>query len=238
MAARPGSRLERWSSPGRGGRVDGPIGDAGGLRHGVVEPVDRGLDPGADVDDQPAAALGRPGEGVDDVVDVDEVAGLGPVAEDRAGLAGQQPAGPDGDHAGFAVGVLPRPEHVGQGQGGVLEAVQLPVGVEVVAHHLLGHAVGRDRSLRMGLLDRELGRVRVAVDRAPAGGEHHLAGARGPGPLEHLQAADHVDLGVVDGPGHRDPDIGLGGEVEDHLRPAAGHQVDDVGGCGCRAGGR
>ena len=74
-----------------------------------------------------------PGEGVDHVVDVDEVPRLLPVAEDRARLAGQQPAGEDGDHAGLAVGVLAGPVDVGQGQGGELEAVQLAVGGEVVA---------------------------------------------------------------------------------------------------------
>ena len=53
---------------------------------------------------RPAAPVGGPHEGVDDVVDVDEVTGLGAVAEDRARLAGQERAGEDGHHAGLAVG--------------------------------------------------------------------------------------------------------------------------------------
>ena len=44
--------------------------------------ADRRLHAGADVDDEPAAPLAGPHEGVDDVVDVDEVAGLATVAGD------------------------------------------------------------------------------------------------------------------------------------------------------------
>ena len=37
------------------------------------------------------------------------------------------------------------------------------------------------------------------------------------------------------GPGHRDADVGLGGEVEHDLGLAAGDQVDELGRRGCRA---
>ena len=51
----------------------------------------------------PPPRVGGPHEGVDDVVDEDEVAGLLAVAEDRARLRRQQAAGEDRDHAGLAV---------------------------------------------------------------------------------------------------------------------------------------
>ena len=78
MPARPGSSALRASSPVRAGAVDGrarstPAASA----MACVELVDRGLDAGADVAEQAAAPVGGPHEGVDHVVDVDEVAGLG-----------------------------------------------------------------------------------------------------------------------------------------------------------------
>ena len=75
-----------------------------------------------------APPLAGPGEGVDNVVHINKITGLLAVAEDQAGLARQQAAGEDGDHPRFAMGVLARPVDVGQGQGRVLQAVQLPVG--------------------------------------------------------------------------------------------------------------
>ena len=148
MAARAGSRLIaiQLSTSGRERAGPGPVRPGMG-GHGGVEIVDAGLVAGADVEHQAASPPGRPGKGVDDVVDEDEVAGLAAVAVDGAGLAGQEPAGEDGHHSGLSVGVLAGAVHVGQGQGGELEVVQLPVGGQVVADDLLGHPVGRERAV-------------------------------------------------------------------------------------------
>ena len=136
--------------PGRAGACSGRRRSTPAwVGHGGVELVDAGLVAGADVEHQAAPPVGRPGEGVDDVVDEDEVPGLAAVAVDGARLAGQEPAGEDGHHSGLAVRVLAGPVHVGQGQGGELQVVQLPVGGQVVADDLLGHPVGRQRPLRM-----------------------------------------------------------------------------------------
>src|SRR5439155_11690401 len=116
---------------GPGGRISRRAGNAGGGRHGAVELVDGRLDAGADVDQQPVTLGGRPGEGVDDVVDIDEVPRLLAVPVDRALLAGQQQAGEDGDDASLAVGVLAGAVHVRQGQDSELHAVQVPVGGQV-----------------------------------------------------------------------------------------------------------
>ena len=226
-AARPGSRQLRCSSPGRAGAYIGRLVDAGIAGHGGVKLVDAGLDAGADVAQQAAAPLAGPGKGVDHVVDEDKVPGLLAVAENQAGLARQQAAGEDGHHPGLAAQVLAGAVHVGQRQGGVLQPVQLPVGEQVVAHGLLGHAVRRQRPLGLRLLDRQL--FGVAVDRPPARREHHLAGARRPSPLEGPQRPQDVDVGVEHRVGHRDPDVGLGGQVEDDLGLAPGHQLDQVG---------
>ena len=146
------------------------------------------------------------------------------------GSPGQQAAGEDGDHAGLAVGVLAGAVDVGQGQGGELEVVQLAVGVRGSRRPPSWPRRRATRALRVRLLDRQLGRVGLAVERAAAGGEHHLAGCRpARAPSSTWSAADDVDVGVEDRPGHRDPHVGLGGQVEDHLGPAPGHQLDDAG---------
>ena len=60
--------------------------DAGGGRHRLVQLVDRRLTPVPMLMSRPPPFVGRPDERVDDVVDVDEVARLLAVAEDRARL--------------------------------------------------------------------------------------------------------------------------------------------------------
>ena len=119
-----GSSAERASSPCRAGACTAGASTPAARGHGVVELVHRGLDAGADVAEHARAPVGGPDERVDDVVDVDEVAGLLAVAEDGAGLAGEQPPGEDGDDAGLAVRVLTGAVDVGQGQRGELEPVQ------------------------------------------------------------------------------------------------------------------
>ena len=50
-----------------------------------------------------------------------------------------------------------------------------------------------------------------------------------PGTLQNPEGPDHVHVGVEDRLGHRDPNVGLGGQVEDHFGPAAGHELDHLG---------
>ncbi len=187
---------------------------AGAVGHDGGQPVDRGLRPRADVADEPASPVGGPHEGVDHVVDVDEVAGLLAVAEDDEGQAPQQALGEDGHHAGLAVGVLARAVHVGQGQGAELEGVQLTVGLEVVDGRLLGDAVGRQRTVGQRLAQWQLRVVRLPVEGPATGGEHHTPATGQPGALEYPEGAEQVHVGVEHRVGHRHPHVGLGGQVE------------------------
>ena len=91
----PVRRAKRPTSRGPPRRPLG-LGVAG---HEALQLPDRGLRAGADVDDQPAASRRRPHEGVDGVVDVDEVARLAPVAVDGAGLPGRLGVDEGGHHA-------------------------------------------------------------------------------------------------------------------------------------------
>ena len=80
-----------------------------------------------------------PDECVDDVVDEDVVAGVGAVAENLRGLAGEQCSREDGDHAGFTVRILARAVDVGRRDVRALQAVEIAEGVEVdLAGHLAG----------------------------------------------------------------------------------------------------
>jgi hypothetical protein len=185
MAARSTSRLERSSSPGRSGALTDCVHPGLG-GHGAVELVDRRLVAGPDVADQAAAPGGGPHEGVDHVVDEDEVPGLLAVPEDGHRLAAQQALGEDGHHAGLAVGVLPGPVHVGQGQGGELQGVQLAVGHQVVDAPPSWTPRRATAAGGVGLAHREVLGGRLAVEGAPAGGEDHPFGLGLPGPLETL----------------------------------------------------
>ena len=137
------------SCPGRS--VDGPQRAARAPGHRLVELEDRRLDAGAHVDEKTPAPLARPGQGVDDVVDEHEVAGLRPVAEDRAALPGREVSGEDGHDTCLAVGILTRSVDVAQGERAELDVVQLPVGLEVVDHDHLADPVRRRRDMRKRL---------------------------------------------------------------------------------------
>ena len=141
----------------------------------VVQLGDRGLLGGADVHHEASAAARGAGEGIDDVVHEHVVAGLAPVSEDDAGPARDEVAGEDGHHAGLAVGVLTGAVDVGEGQGGELDPVQLPICDQVVDGRLLRHAVGRQRPVRLVLVDGQVGAVRLAIERAPRGREDDLS---------------------------------------------------------------
>jgi len=125
----------------------------------------RGFHGGADV--EPLTAAGRAGrfdERVDHVIDEHVVAGVRAVAEHPGGLAGQQGLSEDRDHPGLAVRVLARPVDVREGKGGELEPVQLAICDQVVDGRLLRHAVGRQWPVRLTLVDRQVGGLRLAED--------------------------------------------------------------------------
>ena len=91
------------------------LGDA---RAQLVQLDDRGLAAGPDVED--AAILAeRRGRRARDVADVDVVAGLRPVAEDRRLLAARERAEEDRDDARLAVRILARAVDVPVAQGDV-----------------------------------------------------------------------------------------------------------------------
>ena len=81
----------------------------------------------------------------------------------------------------------------------------------------------------VGLAHRQVLRCGLAVKGPAAGGEDHPFGFGLPGPLEDVQRADDVHLGIEGRAGHRDPNIRLGGQVEDELRTATGHELDHGG---------
>ena len=82
-AGAAGSSAERCSSPGRAIAYRAGSSKPASSRHRVEQLLHARLDAGADVHDEPAAAVRGADERVDDVVDVHEVAGLLAVAEDR-----------------------------------------------------------------------------------------------------------------------------------------------------------
>ncbi len=111
--------------PDRGGRAISAGGARGHCRCDRVEQlVHRGLLARPDVQEHPSPALAGPDEGVHDVVDEDEVAGLAPVAEDHALLAVEEAAREDGDDTRLTVGVLARAVDVGERERDEVEPVQ------------------------------------------------------------------------------------------------------------------
>ena len=223
-AARVERRPQQLARPLR--RPVGCLAVAGEPGHGLIELEHAGLGAGADVHQQPAALLGGPHEGVDDVVDEHVVARLAAVAEDGGLLPGQHEPGEDRHHPGLTVGVLARTVDVGERQLGVLQPAHLAVVVQVVARRLLRHAVGRDRPLRMALAHGQA--LGHPVERAPRPREHDLAGARGERRLADVERAEHVDLGIEQRLRHRHAHVELGREMEDHFGFAVGDDVDQL----------
>ena len=88
------------------------------------------------------AALRGEQVGPGHVVDVDVVAGVGPVAVHLGGRTGQHRLGEDGDHAGLAVRILPRAVHIGRRDVRAIQVVQIAEHVEV---DLAGHLARRIR---------------------------------------------------------------------------------------------
>src|ERR1039458_4572068 len=82
--------------------------------------------------------------------------------------------------------------------------------------------------MRLTFVDRQVGGLRLAVQRASGGGEDDLCRPRRASTLEDLDRAENVDFGVEHRPLDRDADVGLGRQVEDHLRPAVSYEVDEI----------
>ena len=160
MRARTGDTAKRSTSSGRAAAWTGSGAVRGDQRPQVAQ---RRLHAGADVDDEPAAALARPHEGVDDVVDVDEVAALAPVARQPRRLA----------RARRRRRARRRPRRRGAGAARTpttaASAVNsmpevLAVGAEQVDDRLGDDAAHAARGER-ALLDRQVAPGRVAVER-------------------------------------------------------------------------
>ena len=117
--------------------------DTGLPGHLPEQGVDRGLLAGADVAYEAPTLGGGPHECIHDVVDEHEVPGLLTVAEDRHRLPAKESLGEDRHYPRLAVGVLPGPVDVGEGQGGEFQRVELPVGDEIVECGLLRYPIGR-----------------------------------------------------------------------------------------------
>ena len=118
------------------------------------------------------AARPRPRAARDDVADVDEVAALAAVAEDRRLLAARHPLEEDRDDAALEPGVLPRPVDVREAQRDVRGAVDAVPAGEVLLAALLRDPVRRER--RNG--DVLVGRAgALAVDRPAGRGEDRPA---------------------------------------------------------------
>ena len=121
MRARTGDTQKRPNSPGRSATNDGgtspPI-IATSSRSEVCTPVPTLIT-------KPAAPLPRPGHGVDDVVDVNEVAGLATVSGEPGRLTVRRGVEQPGD--GAPLGMLTRPVHRRHRQRRELDAMLLPV---------------------------------------------------------------------------------------------------------------
>ena len=124
----------------------------------------------------PAACSDRGERGVDDVVDVDEVAALTAVAEDDGLLAAGEALEEDRDDASFEARVLPGPVDVREPQRDVGGAVDAVPAREVLLAALLGDPVGRERQERRVLAGRP---VALAVAGAAGGREDDLGSRRG-----------------------------------------------------------
>jgi hypothetical protein len=181
---------------------------------------------GADVHDQATAAARRQHQGVDGVVDEQEVAALSPVAVQHRQFASGERRSEGGHHP--AVGSLARPVHRCHRQCGELDLVHGPVTGEQVgdsAHH---HPERTQRHPGVSFLHRQVACGHLAVQR-PGGQCHHdLGNATQPGCLEHGERALHRpgEIGRLAAAGRRPA------EMDDHLRTAQGYQRCELVGAG------
>src|SRR5208282_3740240 len=146
--------------------------EIGDTRERGIKIVHVGLDAGADVErDSRRARFRRRDHGPHHVADVNVVARLRAVAENRHGLAVEDSPGEDRDHPGFAVRILARAVNVAESQRQVVDSVLDLVKKQIGFRRLLGDAVGTYRAARMILVAREL--VLLAVNRTPSRRKDH-----------------------------------------------------------------
>ena len=141
-------------------RLEGGLrSDARGLGARLVEREHRRLRAAPDVEDAAALVRRRGEQRRDDVADVDEVAGLQAVAEDRRPVAACEPVEEDRDHATFEARRLTRAEDVREPRDHVARAVDPVEALQVLLAAELRDPVGRERQAR-ALLGRRAGRIR------------------------------------------------------------------------------
>ena len=224
MDARPHRRDgEASRSSGRGGlRPPAPIRAA---TDEVPQFADRRLLARADVDDEPTAALARPHEGVDHVVDEHEVAGLASVAVHDRRRRSRRPRPERGDDA--PVGPLARAVHRGQRQGRELD--RRTVAVESRAGRRSTRAT-TPRTPRGSAPPPSPGSPAVPDGRrgpSPGSADHHLDDSVMPARLEDRR--DHASAGRPPAATVRARQRRQG---HDHLGPADADQRVDVGAAG------
>ncbi len=137
------SRHRRRSSPGRAGASTAIRFAAAKRGHRGQELVDGGLATSRDVANEPAPAGRSPHEGIDDIVNEDEIPRLGPVPEDRHRLVAHDALTEHGHDSGFAVRNLARSVDVAERQRTELERVELPIRRQIVDDCLLRDPEGR-----------------------------------------------------------------------------------------------
>ena len=227
-SARDTSSAERRMSPSRAGSKVGVALDPGGRGAGLVQLEHRRLGPAADVEDPAALVRRRREQRLDDVADVDEVACLQPVAEDRPSARRGEPVEEDRDDAALEARRLARPEDVPEPGDDVARAVDAVEADEVLLGAELRDPVRRERPERAVL---ERGPVALAVDRAARRGEDDpRPRARAP-PRRRATVPTTFTSASCAGPSHRCLDVGLRGEVKDDVDAV---EVDARRGCRAR----
>ena len=133
--------------------------------------------------------------GVNDVVDVGEIARLLAVAVDHRVFAGNQRLGEGRDDGSVGVvRALPGTENVEVSQRGGVKPVAAAVRL---AQGLARHLVGGIRTARLRRTALGLGQCRRVAVGAAAGGEHHTTDAGQSGRFQHVERAGRVDLVIV-----------------------------------------
>ena len=163
---------------------------------------------------------GGEGEGADDILHVDEIARLLPVAEDADRFAAHGLLDEDRDGGGVGgLRVLAGTEDIEETERGGRQAVFASEQLEVVLPVQFRHRVRRLRfgEHRLDLRDRRV----VAID-GGGGSQDDLADLRGGGGFEHVEGAGGVQLDALARPEHGFRDRDHGGQVEHLVDPAQG----------------
>ncbi len=158
------------------------------------------------------------------VVDVDEIAGLLAVAEDRDGATLEDLRDEHRDDAAIGVVPLVRPVDIEVAEADQFDAMEAGIGEAHLLGGELGDAMGRARCCRLVLVHRQ--RLEFPEDRRRRG-QDDLLDPREPRRFEQADGADEVGLRIGDEVVHAPPAADRRGEVED--RPAALDRALDGG---------